>query len=271
METSNAIYQKLEAFIRKYYTNELLRGMIFFVGLGLLYFLFTLFVEYFLWLRPTGRTILFWTFVAVEIFLLLRFILFPIFRLLKLQKGINYTQASSIIGSHFAEVSDKLTNFLQLSEDKNQSELLLASIDQKAHVLQPVPFGNAINFNKNRKYLPLAVIPILFFVFFYISGNSSMITQSLNRVVNFKEQFLPPALFKFLIINDKLQTEQNKDFLLKIKTLGTVIPENAMIFIDGESYFMETSKTGEFQFKISKPIENLTFHVEANSVSSAEY
>ena len=271
METSNAIYQKLEAFIRKYYTNELLRGMIFFVGLGLLYFLLTLFVEYFLWLRPTGRTILFWTFVAVEIFLLLRFILFPIFRLLKLQKGINYTQASSIIGSHFAEVSDKLTNFLQLSEDKNQSELLLASIDQKAHALQPVPFGNAINFNKNRKYLPLAVIPILFFVFFYISGNSSMITQSLNRVVNFKEQFLPPAPFKFLIINDKLQTEQNKDFLLKIKTLGTVIPENAMIFIDGESYFMETSKTGEFQFKISKPIENLTFRVEANSVSSAEY
>jgi hypothetical protein len=82
-------------------------------------------------LKPTARTILFWTFIAVELFLLLRFILFPIFKLFKLQKGIDYSQASKIIGNHFSEVGDKLTNFLQLSQDKNKSELLLASIDQK--------------------------------------------------------------------------------------------------------------------------------------------
>jgi hypothetical protein len=52
LESSNGIYQKLEAFIRKYYTNELIRGVVLFIGLGLLYFLFTLFVEYFLWLKP---------------------------------------------------------------------------------------------------------------------------------------------------------------------------------------------------------------------------
>jgi hypothetical protein len=271
LDSSNVIYQKLEAFIRKFYTNELIRGMIFFVGLGLLYFLFTLFVEYFLWLKPTGRMVLFWAFIGVEIFLLLRFILFPVFKLFKLQKGIDYKDASAIIGNHFTEVSDKLTNFLQLSDDKNQSELLLASIEQKANTLQPIPFGNAINFNRNKKYLPLAIIPILFFAFFYISGNSNMISQSLNRVVHFKEQFLPPAPFKFVVLNKDLQTEQNKDFLLRVKTEGNVVPENAVIFIDNESYFMESSKPGEFQFKITKPISNVSFHVEANTVSSLEY
>ncbi|HOD11280.1 MAG TPA: hypothetical protein PKH91_11090, partial [Flavobacterium sp.] len=145
MNKSGIIYDKLEAFIKKFYTNELLRGTIFFVGIGLLYFLFTLFVEYFLWLKPTARTVLFWTFIAVELFLLLRFILFPLFKLFKLHKGIDYNEASKIIGSHFNEVGDKLTNFLQLSEDKNKSELLLASIDQKANTLQPVPFSNAVN------------------------------------------------------------------------------------------------------------------------------
>ena len=90
MEQSKFIYQKLELFIKKFYTNELIRGMIFFVGLGLLYFLFTLFVEYFLWLKPMGRTVLFWTFIGVEAFLLLRYILFPTFKLLKIQKGIDY-------------------------------------------------------------------------------------------------------------------------------------------------------------------------------------
>lgn len=271
MENQNIIYNKLEQFIKKFYTNELLRGTIFFVGIGLIYFLFTLFVEYFLWLKPTARTILFWTFIFVELFLLLRFILFPIFKLFKLQKGINYDDASKIIGNHFNEVGDKLTNFLQLSQDTNKSELLLASIDQKANTLQPVPFGNAINFGTNKKFLPLAIIPILFFAFFYLSGNSNFISQSLNRVVHYKEQFLPPAPFEFQLLNKNLQTEQNQDFILKVKTVGKVIPENALIFIGDESYFMESNKAGEFQFVIPKPKENLEFHIEANDVSSHEY
>ena len=249
----------------------MLRGTIFFVGIGLLYFLFTLFVEYFLWLKPTARTVLFWTFVTVELFLLIRFIAFPLFKLFKLQKGINYDDASKIIGNHFSEVGDKLTNFLQLSQDKNESELLLASIEQKATALQPIPFGNAINFNNNKKYLPLAIIPILFFAFFYLSGNSNMISQSFNRFVNYKEQFLPPAPFEFQVLNKNLQTEQNKDFLLKVKTVGKIVPENAMILIGDESYFMESTKAGEFQFNIPKPNENVEFHIEANDVSSNEF
>jgi hypothetical protein len=271
VEQSNIIYSKLESFIRKFYTNELLRGTLFFIGLGLLYFIFTLFVEYFLWLKPAARTVLFWVFIAVELFLLFRFIAFPLFKLFKLQKGIGYNEASKIIGSHFSEVGDKLTNFLQLSEDQSKSELLVASIEQKANSLQPVPFSNAINFGTNKKYIPLAIIPILFFAFFYLSGNSNFISQSLNRVVNYKQQFLPPAPFEFVVINDALQTEQNKDFLLKVKTVGNIVPENAMIVIGDESYFMEKGELSEFQFVITKPTEKLDFYIEANEVKSKEY
>lgn len=271
MESTNLIYRKLEAFIKKYYLNELLRGLIFFLGLGLLYFLFTLLLEYFLWLKPIGRTILFWMFVTVELVLLTRYIAFPLFKLFKLRRGIDYNEASRIIGGHFYEVKDKLTNFLQLSGTSVQSELLAASIEQKAHSLQPVPFTNAVNFKNNRKYLPIALIPILFFAFFYISGNSEMISQSLNRVVNYKQQFVPPAPFEFVILNDNLQTEQAQDFVLRVKTQGEVVPENAMIFIDGESYFMEQNAAGEFSFKIAKPANNLIFHVEANEVASRDY
>ncbi len=274
MELSNLIYQKLEAFIKKFYFNELIKGVLFFIGLGLLYFLFTLFIEYFLWLKPVGRAFLFWTFVGVEGILLLRYILFPIFKLFKLQKGINYNQASIIIGNHFTDVKDKLLNFIQLSNVDNsleKSELLLASIEQKANALQLIPFGNAVNIRSNQKYLPLAIVPILLFVFFYLSGNNAIISQSLNRVVHFNATFLPPAPFKFLVLNEHLQCEQNKDFLLKIKTIGKVVPENAMIFINDESYFLENTGVGEFRFKIVKPSSNLSFHLEANDVSSDEY
>jgi len=123
-------------FIKKFYTNELIKGVILFIGLGLLYFIFTLLIEYFLWLSTFGRTILFWLFVGVESFLLIRFIAFPLFKLFKLQQGINYQQASAIIGNHFSEVQDKLLNFLQLANQSQTSELLAASIEQKAASLQ---------------------------------------------------------------------------------------------------------------------------------------
>ena len=273
MEDSKSIFLKLEAFIKKYYLNELIRGSLFFIGLGLIYFLFTLFVEYFLWLKPIGRTILFVLFVIVESFLIVRFVAFPIFKLFKLQKGINFKEASAIIGTHFTEVSDKLINFLQLSTAINEekSELLLASIEQKAKLLSPIPFSNAINFNVNKRYLPLAILPILLFLFFYVSGNSYVISQSFERVVNFKKQFLPPAPFQLVLLNKELETEQNKDFVIKVKSEGRIIPETVKINIGSESYFMESNGNGEFQYKIEKPNSNVSFFMEANSVSSLDY
>ena len=270
METKSLIYHKLEAFIKKYYTNELLKGVILFVGFGLLYFFFTLFIEYFLWLKPTGRTILFWTFIGVEFYLLSRFILFPIFKLFKLQKGIDYKQASQIIGSHFSEVNDKLINFLQLAENNQPSELLIASIEQKGKSLQPIPISNAINFKKNTKYLPWAIIPLLFLAFFMLTGNSDIIADSMNRVVRYNEKFSPPAPFSFVVLNDNLQTEQGSDFILQVKSEGKVVPENAMIIIGDESYYMESTKPGVFEYRFTKPSKNITFHVESNSVSTPD-
>ena len=161
MTILNTIEQKLQQFSRKYYTSELIKGSILFISLGLIYLFFTLFIEHFLWLKPTARTLLFWLFIIVEAFLFLRFICFPIFKIIGLQKGISFEEASKIIGNHFPEVKDKLLNILQLKQNSEQSELLLASIEQKSNELQPISFNKAIDFKSNRKYLKYAIIPLL--------------------------------------------------------------------------------------------------------------
>ncbi len=273
LKSQHVIYDKLEAFIKKYYTNELIKGSLFFIGLGLIYFLLTLFIEYFLWLKPSYRTFLFVLFIIVEAYLFFRFILIPIFKLFKLKSGIDYKEASSIIGTHFSEVQDKLINFLQLSQDQSSvsSELVLASIEQKSNTLSPIPFGNAINFKANSKYYPLALAPIILVFLIYFTGNSAVISQSLKRVVNFSSPFQPPAPFKFIILNKNLQVEQGSDFTLRMKTVGKVVPENIVVFLNDETYFMEQDAQGEFSFKITKPIQSLLFHVEANGVLSPYY
>lgn len=271
MEAKSIIFDKLEGFIKKFYTNELIKGVILFIGLGLLYFIFTLLIEYFLWLSTSGRTILFWLFVGVESFLLIRFIAFPLFKLFKLQQGINYEQASEIIGNHFSEVQDKLLNFLQLANQSQTSELLAASIEQKAASLQPIPFSNAVNFAKNKKFLPYAIIPILLLILFFVTGNSEIISKSFTRVVNYETKFAPPAPFEFVVLNKSLTAQQNSDFVLQVKTQGKVMPENVAIQIGDEEYFLQSTKPGVFEYTFSKVSKDVTFSLLANGLNSKEY
>lgn len=271
MEAKSIIFDKLEAFIKKFYTNELIKGVILFIGLGLLYFIFTLLIEYFLWLSTSGRTILFWLFVGVESFLLIRFITFPLFKLFKFQQGINYEQASEIIGNHFSEVQDKLLNFLQLANQSQTSELLAASIEQKAASLQPIPFSNAVNFAKNKKFLPYAILPIVLLILFFVTGNSEIISKSFARVVNYETKFAPPAPFEFVVLNKSLIAQQNSDFTIQVKTEGKVIPENVAIQIGDEEYFLQNTKPGVFEYTFSKVVKDISFSFQANGLNSKDY
>ncbi len=271
MSTFNIIQQKLEEFIKKYYTNELIKGTILFFAIGLLYLLITLLVEYFLWLNPFGRRLLFWAFVIVELALFARFIAFPLARLFKLQKGINHEEASKIIGNHFPQVSDKLLNVIQLNQNRRESELLAASIEQKAEELEPIPFKSAVNFKKNAKYLKYAAIPVLVFLMFTILGGRDIFSSSYKRVVHYDTAFEPPAPFSFIVVNESLSAVENKPFTLNVQAQGTVIPENASINYNGESYYMQQTAPGLFEYTFQQPLESIDFNLKANKVTSREY
>ena len=270
MNAYKNIEEKLHQFVRKFYTNELIKGTIMFLSLGILYFFFTLFIEYFLWLQPTARTILFIIFVLVELYLLFRFILTPIFKLIGLKKGISYTESSKIIGIHFTEVGDKLINILQLKESTNQSELLIASIEQKSKELQPIPFSNAVNFRQNKKYLKYAAIPFVIWLLITITGNINILNTSFKRVVNYRTAFVPPAPFSFHLVNTELKVIQGKPFTVEIETKGAVLPTDVTIFYNNQSYFLQ-NQNGTFSYTFTDTKKNISFYVESNGIVSQNY
>jgi hypothetical protein len=239
--------------------------------MGLLYFLATLLIEHFLWLNQTGRTLLFWAFMIVEFSFLLAFILTPLAKLFKLQKGINYEDASKIIGNHFPKISDKLLNVLQLNQNPYQSELLLASIDQKASELNPIPFKRAINFNQNTKYLKFTIIPVSLLLIIYFTGNFNWFSDSYERVVNYRTAYEPPAPFQFFVVNEDFRAIENKSFTLKVKTAGSILPENTQITFNDETYFLQQKGVGEFEYVFAQPKENINFSLSSNNVKSKGY
>jgi len=265
------ITQKLHQFSLKFYTNELIRGSILFLSFGIIYLFFILFIEYFLWLKPLSRSILFWIFIFVELLLLTKFILFPVFKIVGLQKGISFEESSKIIGRHFPEVGDKLLNILQLKQQSSQSDLLLASINQKSASLQPIPFVKAIDYSKNKKYLKYGLIPIFIWFLSSISGTNGALTKSLERVVNYKTTYLPPTPFSFLLISNKLQVVQGNDVTVAFKIVGSLLPDEVKIVFNNQQYFMQQTGYDTFTYTFSAVQENINFQVEANGVESNRY
>ena len=271
MDNFGIVRQKLEAFIRRFYLNELLKGLIFFIAIGLLYLLFTVFIEYLLWLDPTGRTILFWTFIGVETFLLGRFIIFPLLKIFKISKGIDHSEASKIIGRHFPEVNDKLLNVLQLKSNQQQTDLLMAGIDQKARELRPVPFSLAVDFRKNLPFLKYAAIPVLIILLIVFTGQGRLFTGSYERVVNYKVAYEPPAPFSFKVENPDLSVRENEILKLRVMTQGKVIPENVSIHYLEQTYFMNEISPGIFKYNFEPATEDFDFFLSGNKVNSRPY
>ncbi|WP_366888523.1 DUF4175 family protein [uncultured Aquimarina sp.] len=251
--------------------NELIKGVILFFAIGVLYFLITLLIEYFLWLNSTWRTILFWLFIVVELSLFIKLIMLPIAKLLRIAKGIDYVNASKIIGNHFPDVNDKLLNLLQLSEDSRSSSLLLASIEQRSIQLKPIPFKLAINFKKNGKYLKYALIPIAVFLLVSLFNKNNWFSESYDRVVNYQTAYEPPAPFQFFVVNESLNALESKDFVLEVKTTGEVVPENVTISYNEEVYFLKNTGVGAFQHTFVQPKKPIDFVLSSNEVSSREY
>ena len=271
MNNFKNIQSKLQEFVKKYYTNELIKGLILFFSFGLLYFIFTLLIEHFLWLKPTARTLLFWLFIAVEIALLVKYIFIPISKLIGFQKGISLQEASKIIGNHFTEVDDKLLNIIQLKGTSNQSELLLASIDQKAKGLQPIPFKKAIDFRKNKKYLKYLLVPIAIWLLVYITGNKSLFSDSYERVINHQIAYEPPAPFSFHVLNDNLNVIEGKSLKINIETRGKTLPEDVKIHFSEQDYYLQNNGLGAFEYTFSSVQKPVSFYIESNGVTSKEY
>ncbi|NOR28032.1 MAG: hypothetical protein GQ540_05845 [Lutibacter sp.] len=271
MSTYKSIEVKLQNFIKKFYYNELIKGLLLFFGIGLLYFIATLFIEHFLWLKPFARTALFWVFILVELSLFTFYILIPIVKLVGFKKGISEVEASKIIGNHFPEINDKLLNMLQLYNTEQNSELISASIEQKSKELQPIPFRGAVDFSKNKKFIKYALIPIVIWLLVYVTGNITIFNDSFSRVVHYNTQFEPPAPFSFIILNTSFNVVEGDSYTLQIETKGTIIPEDAKINFFNENYYLENLGFGKFQYVFSSVKKSIHFSLEANGVISKTY
>ena len=273
-ENYELLIGKIDTFIRKYYFNNLLRGLIF-LGAGLFsaYVIITV-SEYYGNFSSALRTFLFYFFILLNIGLIIWLILPSLLAWLKLGKTITHDQAAEIIGKHFTDVSDKLLNTLQLKKladgNQQQRELIEASINQKIETLKPVSFPSAVNIHENKKYLKWIIFPIAVICIIALAA-PSILTESTKRLIRHNEYFAPIAPFKFVVLNQSLSVVQGDDLKLELKLDGNKLPADIYIETANNTFKLDKESISRFHYQFSNLQKNTVFRLTGNGFSSTAY
>lgn len=267
------LIEKLDAFIRKYYINQLLRGALYTVGVVLGLFVLLNVAEYYLYFSTGVRTGLLWGFLALSAYTVWQWVALPLMHYFHLGKVISHEQAAQIIGQHFSNVKDKLLNILQLKQQSNNAiyaELINASINQKSDEIRLVPFQAAIDLGKNRKYLRYALPPVMLLLFLLL-GAPNILREGTMRLWNSTTKFEKPAPFKFLINTDSLKAVQFSDYVLKVKVEGSALPNEVFISLGNVQYRLEKNAANEFTYKFTNLQKDTEFNLFSAGVESRDY
>ena len=274
MTNYNQLLHKIDAFIRKYYLNKVVRGSIWLAGVFIISYLFIVVLEYYSYFSVSTRTFLFYTFIISQLILTWFLIIRHLVNYLKLGHIIGYEKASEIIGNHFPEVKDKLLNTLQLKkqsdENPNQSALINASIDQRIAALKPIPFVSAIKISDNKKYLRYALLPLATVIVIAFAA-PSILTDGSERFINHNRFFKKKAPFEFNIINKSLNGVQGDDFELAVKLSGNQIPEEIFLEDGINTFKLDKKDIIHFSYQFKNIQQNKKFRLIAGEFSSDEF
>lgn len=273
MDNYELLISKLDAFIRKYYANKLLKGTLVFITSFLLFVLSVSVGEYFLYMPVWLRTIIAVLFVVSALTALIVWIVIPITKMARLGKVISHEQAATIIGQHFTDVSDKLLNILQLRKNTDahsSKDLIEASIDQKAKQLVVVPVVSAIDLSKNRKYLPY-LLPVLLVGVFLLVAAPNVFRDASVRLLQPTTSFEKPAPFQFILKTEELKTTRNSDFVIAVTTSGEALPADVSVSMGNDLVPMTVAGNNEFTYNFRNVTDETEFRLYAAGFYSQPY
>jgi len=264
---------KLDAFIRKYYANQLIRGSLILLICVLVYILTVSVSEYYLYLPVWLRITCVSMFMLLGLSALTFWVIIPLSRMARLGKVISHEQAALIVGEHFPEISDKLLNILQLKKQSDglaSKELIEASIDQKASQISVVPITAAVDFSKNKRYLPY-LLPLVLVAIIIMIFSPSIFIDASERLLQPTRTFERPAPFKFVIKTNPLQAVRNSDFTLKVTVEGNALPTEMVVQTGNDRLQMQALDKTTFQYTFRNVTDPVSFRLNAAGFYSSEY
>nr|WKN39129.1 DUF4175 family protein [Tunicatimonas sp. TK19036] len=267
----SSVTHQLKQYKRKYYLNKFIRGSILFVAIVLSVYLLFNSIEYTARLNSIWRAGLFFSFLLLFLFILVKWVIDPLTRYYSNKRQISDEDAARQIGTYFPEVQDKLLNLIQLNKTNSaQGALIAASIAQKTQQLSVVRFPIAIDLRKNLRHLKYLAAPvsIIIVVLLFVP---QFFSEGTARIVNFNKEFVPEAPFSFDLQNESFIAFKNENFPVQINLVGSAIPDKVYLVASGRRFRMSVNDKGTFEHTFQSIQRDTPFYIEAAGFNSEQH
>lgn len=262
---------KLIQYKKRYYTNQIIKGLILTAIFLSASFVTVNFLEYVGQFNNLLRATLFFTFIASATASTVFWIVIPFSKLLMPNLQMSDDLAARQIGSFFPEIKDKLLNTLQLSRlTQAETDLIVAGLNQKMAWFSPINFGLSVRFGENRYYLRY-LIPLLLLIFAIFTILPEFFTESTTRLVYYNRQFVAQAPFQFNLLTSDLEVLKGDDLELQVELSGEAIPQEVFLVLKNRQLKMSPTEANRFVYTLEKLNTSQVFYFKASQYTSSSH
>jgi len=269
--SNNKIINILEKFAKKFYLNNLIKGLFWFIlfSVSLLFVLST--IENLFWLNSTFRLILLILLIISLTTFFSYYIALPVLRYFGLLREKSYKDFALLLGN-YSNTDDKILSALELFElnELNKNELLLNELSRRSNELSKINIKNFLNIKEYYKWI-IGNISILA-IFFTLSFTfPKQFINPLVRISNYKKIFPKDYGFRVNILNTNFYTESGKSFVLNFEITGDKIPKDIYILSNGNQFIPKKTLNNRYEYIFENITENTIFQIIAEDWSSDKY
>ncbi len=263
------IESKLRKFKKKYFFNEWIKGLLVTFIVGLVFLFVVIVLEYFGQFGTEVRKGLFFSSLGILLLLLVRYTVWPLYKWMDYERFFSDVESADVLRKKLPEINDELLSYLELKNMGN-SELVKASADQKAKILDNIQFDKAVSFKENKNLFLLFTVPVLLFVFIGISEWGNEFKQSGVRIVEYTEEYLPVAPFQF-INNSPNKVVANSEMTFSLNIEGEYFSQNSFVVINETRISLQRQSKEEWAKKLNAPHDDFSFHYEVDGFKSKTF
>lgn len=271
----SVIEQKLLNFSKKYYFNQVVKGIIFFFIIVCLLSVGALTIEYFTYLPVASKKILLLVYLLSLIISFFYFLAKPIAGLAGIIYSVSEKKMNSIIVQHFPEIKDHLWNAIELNKSNlntsnYSSELILASLNQKIDSLKTFNFSEAISLKKNLKFSFVLLIIVLI-ISIVTAISPGFIKSSGERLIHYEQTYVKPSPFDYEILNENLSIGKGDNIRVRVKVSSETDYEYVYIIFGNNNFVMKNDSADYYSYLFSNVNNSIPFQFSINDFKSELY
>lgn len=274
MQSYKLLLEKCRSVRSKETALLLLFAFLFCTACGLVGALISSFVEYFAHSDTDGRLLLF-IFSVLSFAVPFVFLVGPnTLRFLGIRGVPSINDIALRVGKYYPNIKDKVANALQIAAEHSigsSDALIAAEVDEVCSQTKDVDFNVIIDKRKNR-FVAIIFFACLFLTFLTF-GIADGIRESLFRVVNFNQSFLPPCPYTLKLETTSLSLLRGEKAEIVFSATGKA-PDYIFILLkeneqkNYDTFRLKRLQDSKYKYEVASANANLMFYGEGQWLTS---